>query len=628
MNQHSSQDPRWPDETEAVAESAQTPPPSSGAREWIFRIVPALQSLRTYTAHDLRRDTLAGLTVATVAVPQAMAYATIAGIPPQYGLYTAIVMTAVGALLDSSKQLINGPTNAISIALLSALAFVPDIDRPAAAAVLALLVGLIQTGITILRLGDLTRYISHAVIVGFTLGASVLLVLDQLKNFLGLKAQGDSTAPFLKRFWLTMTEGGPVHWPTVALGAATVLLAVGLRRLNRLLARRRIRLFVPEFLVAVVGAAVVVWVSGLDRQGVGIVGAIPIGLPRFTAPPVTWELTLRFTESALAIAVLGLLEALAMAKAIAAQTGQRLDIGQQCLSEGLANLTGSFFHCFPGSGSLTRSAINQQAGAVSQWSGVVCAASVAAIMLLFAPLAQYIPRSALAGLLILTGWRMVDRHQLSYHLRATRFDAGIVAATALAAVFISVEFCILIGVLLSFVLYIPRAAGAHLTEFVLTPQGIVRERTPADPPCDRILLYNLEGELFFGSAPSLETQLLDLQGKVSQRTRVIILRVKRVRNPDAVCLRLLDTFIKRVEQDRVTVLLCGVRRDLGRALWSTGLAAHLGPERLFPEAASVMSSTLDAIRYAYSLLDGDACPPCPRKGGLSEQAGDTSDYTI
>src|SRR5712671_4029266 len=131
--------------------------------EPLFRYVPAFDALRTYTWTAFGRDLTAGLTVATVAVPQAMAYATLAGLPPQFGLYTAIVMTAVGALLDSSKQLINGPTNAISIALLSALAFVPDIDRPAAAAVLALLVGLIQTGITILRLGDLTRYISHAV---------------------------------------------------------------------------------------------------------------------------------------------------------------------------------------------------------------------------------------------------------------------------------------------------------------------------------------------------------------------------------------------------------------------------------------------------------------------------------
>src|SRR6188768_2663614 len=148
-------------------------------RQTLLRIVPALDSLRNYTWHDLSADTMAGLTVAAVAVPQAMAYAQIAGIPPQYGLYTAIVMTAVGALLDSSKQLINGPTNAISIAVLSALVGFSDADRIPAVILLALIVGVIQTGISLLRLGDLTRYVSHAVIVGFTVGASILLVLDQ-----------------------------------------------------------------------------------------------------------------------------------------------------------------------------------------------------------------------------------------------------------------------------------------------------------------------------------------------------------------------------------------------------------------------------------------------------------------
>jgi SulP family sulfate permease len=625
MHQRSTQDPRWPEEPEAVAEATWLEPAPSGLRDWVLRVVPAFQVLRTYTRHDLGRDVMAGLTVATVALPQAMAYAVIAGIPPEYGLYTAIVVTAVGALFDSSRQLINGPTNAISIALLSALAFVPEADRPAVAAVLALLVGLIQTGITLLRLGDLTRYVSHAVIVGFTLGASLLLVLDQLKNFLGLSARGDAGAPFLKRFWLTMTEGGSVHWPTVVVGTGTVFLAVSLRLANRWLARRRV--FVPEFLIAVVGAAATVWVYRLDQQGVAVIGSIPARLPGFQVPPVTWELSLKLMQSAVAIAVLGLLEALAMAKAIAAQTGQQLDIGQQCLSEGLANLTGSFFRCFPGSGSLTRSAINQQAGAVSQWSGVVSAASVAAIMLLFAPLAQYIPRSALAGLLILTGWRMVDRRQLFYHLRATRFDAGVVAATALAAVFISVEFCILIGVLLSFVLYVPRAAGAHLAEFTLTPEGIVRERVPTDPPCERVLLYNLEGELFFGSAPSLEKQLLAVERRAGKESRVLILRVKRVRNPDAVCLQLLDNFIKRIGDRGVVVVLCGVRQDLADALHTTGLAAHLGADNIFPEAASIMSSTLDALRYAYTLLNGDTCPACPRRGRVGEPI-DTWDYTV
>src|SRR5262245_24219400 len=153
-----------------------------------------------------------------------MAYATIVGIPPQYGLYTAIVMTLVGALFDSSRQLINGPTNAISIALLSALSQpgIVGLDQKIAAAVLmALLVGVIQTGITLLRLGDLSRYISQAVIVGFTVGAGTLLVLDQLKNFLGLARQGEAPDHFLKRFWLTLVHGGPVHPATVAIGLGT-----------------------------------------------------------------------------------------------------------------------------------------------------------------------------------------------------------------------------------------------------------------------------------------------------------------------------------------------------------------------------------------------------------------------
>src|SRR5580692_8600264 len=175
-------------------------------REVFFRLVPAFDSLRTYSLRSLALDTTAGVTVATVAVPQAMAYAQIAGLPPQYGLYTAIVMTAVGALFDSSRQLINGPTNAISIAVLSALVGFPDTERLHLAVALAFLVGAVQMGITLLRLGDLTRFVSHAVIVGFTLGAAFLIVLDQVKNLFGLPAQGSGDDHFLKRFWLTVSH--------------------------------------------------------------------------------------------------------------------------------------------------------------------------------------------------------------------------------------------------------------------------------------------------------------------------------------------------------------------------------------------------------------------------------------
>jgi SulP family sulfate permease len=350
---------------------------------------------------------------------------------------------------------------------------------------------------------------------------------------------------------------------------------------------------------------------------VKVVGVIPRDLPAFRLPDVNGAQARTLAVSAACIALLGLLEAIAMAKAIAAQTGQKLDINQQCLSEGLANLAGSFFQCFPGSGSLTRSAINQQSGAVSQWSGVFSALAVAATMLLAAELAYYIPRAALAGILMVSAWRMIDRKQMLFHLRATRYDAGLVLATALAAVFVNVEFCILIGVFLSFVLYVPRAAKLHLTELILTPERVLRERGAKDVPCGKMLIFNLEGELFFGAAPDLERHLETIERRAGEGIRIVVLRLKRARNPDAVCLSRLDDFLSRLEARRVTLLLCGIRRDLARGLRNTGLMQRLGTERLFIETVGADSSTLDAVRHAYTLLAGDLCPTCPRRDDTS-----------
>jgi SulP family sulfate permease len=214
---------------------------------------------------------------------------------------------------------------------------------------------------------------------------------------------------------------------------------------------------------------------------------------------------------------------------------------------------------------------------------------------------------------MVTAARMVDRKQLLYHLRATRFDAGIVVATALSAVFVSVEFCILIGVFLSFVLYVPRAARVRLTELTLTPERVIRERVPSDSPCGRMLLYDLEGELFFGSAPVLEAHLSTITRRVGDGIKVVVLRMKRVRNPDAVCLGLLDEFAQRMEARKITLLLCGVRRDLARTLRSTGLEQRLGAHSIFREMPNVWSSTLDAVRYAYKVLGDDLCATCPRR---------------
>jgi SulP family sulfate permease len=591
------------------------PPPAPGALGWLYRYVPAFDSLRTYTWHAFGADMTAGVTVATVAVPQSIAYAILAGLPPQYGLYTAIVMTAVGALFASSRQLINGPTNAISIALLSALAVVYEDERTQAVMVFAVLVGLIQLGITFLRLGDLTRYVSHAVIVGFTVGAGALIVLDQLKNLLGLPGRGTGEDHFIKRFWLTMTSGEHWNGPTVLVGLGTIALVLGVRAINDRLRRRRVRLPLPQHLVAVAVMAVVVQVWHLDQQGVKIVGQVPRALPAFELPQLRWDEARLMVGNAFGIAILGLLEAIAMSKAIATQTGLPLDINQQCLSEGMANLAGGLFQCMPGSGSLTRSAVNLQAGGVTQWSGVFSAAAVAGTVLLFAPWARYIPQASLAGLLMLAAFRMVDGSQLVFHLRATRFDAIIVAATALAAVFVSIEFCIVIGVFLSFALYIPRAARLQSAELVPAEGGLVRERLPNDPGCPRMLMLVLEGELFFGAAPDVKAALSRIAERVGPETRLVALFLKRARNPDAAFLDLLRQFHRRLQRRKVELVLCGVRPDLSRALRSTGLEAEFGKENLLPETAEPGGSTRDALNRAYTLLGTELCATCPRGNG-------------
>ncbi len=605
-------------------------------RALLYRYVPAIESLREYNLDAFRRDLFAGTTVAAVAVPQAIAYAMIFNMPPEYGLYTAIVMTVVGSLLASSKQLINGPTNVISIAMLSALAVLPHESTKeqwiAAAILMALLVGGLQTAIALMRLGDLSRYISHAVIVGFTAGASVLLILDQLKNALGLKSQGDPHDHFLKRFWLTMTEGGDVHWPSAIIAAGTVAVTLTLRWINR-----RYRILLPDLLLAIIFAAASVWFFELAESGVKLVEKVPPKLPGFGVPLFDWELARSLAGSATAIALLGMLEAVAMSKSLAARTGQKLDINQQCLSEGVANLCGSFFSCFPGSGSLTRSYINYQAGAVTQWSGVICAGMVALTVVGLGPLAQYIPKAALAGVLLLTATKMIDLRDLAYHIRATRFDAIIVLATALAAIFISIEYCILIGVLLSFLFYVPRAARVTMSELVLTSHRVIRERIATDPHCNLIRIYNFEGELFFGSAPDFEEYLEQIEQDSIQgstladpraqagdsSTRIVLLRLKHVRNLDAVCLHVLEKFLIAMDKRGIKVALTGIRDDVHVALTAVGITTMLGGDRIFRENQQLWSATTTAIQWAYQQLGPSRCSHCRYNSAIQDDGGIT-----
>jgi SulP family sulfate permease len=281
-------------------------------------------------------------------------------------------------------------------------------------------------------------------------------------------------------------------------------------------------------------------------------------------------------------------------------------------------MAGSFSQCYPGSGSLTRSYINQQAGAASQWAGVVSALAVGLTVILFAPYARFIPRSALAGILVLSALKMVDWAALRYHVRATRFDAVIIAATALSAVAISVEFCVIIGVFLSFMLAVPRVGHILLTEFVVASHGGVHERLPTDERCQQILIFGLEGEMFFGAASSLERQLDRIQEHVTPSTKVLLLRVKRARNPDAVGLSLLEQFLGDMKARGVKVLLCGVRPDLEKSFRRARLTERIDATELFVEQAVRQTSTALALQHAYELIS-ERCAHCPRK--LKKKAG-------
>ena len=468
-------------------------------------IVPA-----GYTWVDFRADLIAGLTVAAVSVPQAMAYALIAGVDPRYGLYTAIVMTALGSIFGSSAHLVNGPTNAISLVVLSAVAGLGLIDAKQnlqAVFLLTILVGTFQMLIFTFRLGDLTRYISESVVLGFMVGAGFLVALSQVPNLLGLESVGGGEEYLLLRLGKTLLQVSEIQPIAVGLGLGTAAFVVGVRRVGN-----RLGVPLPDMLMGLVVASFAAHLIGRVEEW----PEFPAGLPPFELPHIRWAWVRGLSGSALAIALLGLLEALAIAKSIAAKTRQTVDCNRQCLAEGLANLGGGFFQCIPGSGSLTRSAINFQAGAVSRLSGVISAAGVALAVVLFADLARYVPRPALAGILLVTAWRLIDRKRVAYCLRASPLDRNVAIATALFAVFVSIEFSILLGVFLSFLIFVPRVSRLRVAELALSPERVLRERQPGDPPCGKLVILELEGELFFGVAPELDTVLTGLTARARE----------------------------------------------------------------------------------------------------------------
>ena len=496
--------------------------------------------MRGYESRFIKADIFAGLTVAVVAVPQSMAYALIAGLPVQFGLYASIIPTIIGCLWGSSAHLITGPTTAVSLVVFSSLSNLatPESSQYIELAFfMALMVGFVQIAMGLARLGALLNFVSHAVLLGFTAGAAVLIAFKQIPGLLGIHIEKSSV--FFVSLYRIFIHIDQIHLLTLLLGLVTLTVIVVFKRY---------RPTWPGTLIAMILVGSLVTVFDLDRHGVAVVGAIPRSLPPFQLPSLGTATRIgQLAPGVLAIAILGLVEAVSIARAIADQTRQRLNINREFIGQGLANISAGLFSGYAGSGSFTRSAVNFRSGGKTPFSGIVSGIAVAVTVLLAAPLAAKLPLSSLAGVLIVVAYDMVRKEDIVRTVRSTRSDAAVLFITFLSTLLLNIEFAIYVGVLLSIGLHL--AATSHPRIYSVVPDresGRMVGSAFGETCCQMDILY-VEGSIFFGSATYV---LGDLQRRLRNHpeTANLMIRMHRVNTMDASgihCFELIHDEIKR-----------------------------------------------------------------------------------
>jgi SulP family sulfate permease len=437
-----------------------------------------LEILREYRRAYIGADLIAGLTVAAVAIPQAIAYASVAELPPHYGLYTAAVAAIVGALWGSSRFLSTGPVNASSLLVLPVLLSVAAPGTPEfmmAASLIAVMAGIFGIVLAIMRFGVLVTFASKAVLIGFTAGVAVHIAVGQVKHFVGIDVPA---MPELYRTVGALIDGiGQASGICIALGLGTLALVVGLGWFGRR---------VPAALVAIAGAGLVTWLLQLEQRGVPVVGTVPRSLPPFTwaATDATPDLAMvrALLMGAMAVTALGLIEAVAASQTLARRAGDRLDSNQEFFGQGLANIAAGLFSGYPCSGSFTRSALAQQSGARTHLTGVITGVAVLAGMLLFAPWARMIPKPAIAGVLLVIAWRMVDRQGIRRVLRTSRAETAVMIVTFCATMVLPLDFAVLAGVVFSLAVFVVRSSLSRVDSVVPDSNYRRPARVPAARP--------------------------------------------------------------------------------------------------------------------------------------------------
>ena len=564
-----------------------------------------------YRREDLPGDLIAGLVTATLLVPQSMAYALLAGLPPQAGLYASILPVIAYGFLGSSRALSVGPVAIISLLVAAGLEPLAEPGSPEygrLALGLALEAGLIQVGVGLLRLGFLANFLSHSVVTAFGSAAALIIAFSQLRHLLGVKiANTESFWLLLQRLWQSL-EG--VNWATLGLGLLSIALLVYAQRKLPAQLRRLPPLWVLILtkgapLGAVFLTTLLVWGLNLsERAGVAVVGSIPAGLPSLAFPWLSWAEWRALLPTALAISLVGFTESYAVGQSLASQRRQKVDPNQDLVALGVANLAAAVSGGYPVTGGISRSVVNAQAGANSGLASVVTGSLIALAVIWLMPLFTFLPQTTLAAIVLVAVLGLVDFHPLLQSWRYDRGDALVWLVTFASVLGIGVEPGIGLGVLVSILLFLWRASRPHIAIVGQVPgtehyRNVLRHEVITDP---RILAVRVDESLFFANAAYLQESILQ---EVAARPAVeqVLLVASAINFVDGSALEALAQLVERLQQMGVGFALAEVKGPVMDRLKRAGFVEKVGAERFFlstHQAMQVLKSQTNSMPAAAS----------------------------
>ena len=565
---------------------------------WV-RFFPFLRWWPRVNRTTLHADLIAGITNAIVVLPQGVAFALIAGMPPVYGLYSAMVPPIIAGLFGSSRHLISGPTTAISIvvfATVSKLAEPGSNEFITIALSLTFIAGTYQLILGVARMGALVNFVSHSVVVGFTAGAAILIATSQMKHYFGI--QIPSGQSFLHIWQDVFRQTGNIN-PHVTLIASVTLVAG--------VAFMYFKPRWPGLLLAMIIGSLVAAFFGAEENNIRLVGELPAQLPPFSLPGLSLDSFRVLGSGALAISMLGLIEAVSIARSVALKSGQRIDGNQEFIGQGLANIVGSFFSCYASSGSFTRSGINYTAGAITPMAAIFAAVSLALIVLIVAPLAAHLPIAAMAGILLIVAYRLIDFHHIANILRTSKRESAVLLTTFFATLFVELEFAIYVGVMLSLVIYLMRTSRPGIVTRVPDPASPNRHLVtdPKLPECPQLKIVRVDGSLFFGAVDHVQNELQRFLTENPGQKHLMIVG-NGINFLDIAGAEMLVQEAKSRRNMGGGLYLCKAKKEVRNILQRGGFTTQLGKENIFATKA-------EAIQNAFVRLDHSICERCDKR---------------